>query len=501
MNKAPEHDADHIDNPHWEAVIGLEAHAQLDTQSKLFSPAPSRFGDEPNTNVDPISLGLPGTLPKLNKDAVRRAVALGCALGAQIAPYSRFDRKSYFYPDSPRNYQITQFYKPILWGGSITDEESGRCFALDRAHLEDDAGMLKHFHEFAGVDYNRAGMPLIEIVSKPCIHTPQQARRYLLTLKQILQYMGVCQANMERGELRIDANISVRRQGEQELRPKAEIKNMNSVSNLEAALEQEIKRQIALYEAHPDQEPTELMGQTTYRWDPDRRDTVKMRAKESAADYRYFPDPDLPPIVLDQAFITKIEQSLPELPRLKKARFQKTLSLTSYQIETLMDERAICLFFEEALKETSSPTKMASSLCNWITVELMGRLHEKGLRLSESKIKPEHMAQLVNMLEHGQITGKIAKKVADDMVAHPGTSPNKIVAENSDYRPINDPSQIEAWVDEVLREQAQAAQDFLHGKGKAYGFLVGQVMALSRGKADPELVNRLLKEKLKNLPQ
>lgn len=485
-----------LEDKGWQAVIGLEMHAQLATKSKLFSPAANRFGAEPNTNIHPICLGLPGTLPKLNKEAVRMAVMLGCALGSKIAPRSRFDRKSYFYPDSPRNFQITQFYEPIITGGSVTDEESGLQFAIDRAHLEDDAGMLKHFHGWAGVDYNRAGAPLIEVVSMPCMHSPYAARRYVTALREVLLYLGVSHANMERGEIRIDVNISVRKIGEQTLRPKAEIKNMNSISNMESALHSEISRQIALYEQHPDKSPEEVMPQTTFRYDPDRKETIRMRTKESAADYRYFPEPDLPAILIDAPFIERISATLPELAREKKQRYKSTLHLSDYQIQTLLDDLSICRFFEKALKQICSPEKLASSLVNWITVEFLGRVNEKQLSLEESGVKPGHVAQLVNMIDHGDITGKIAKKIADEMVASPEKSPEQIIESNPNYRPVDNKEQIETWVQEVLDANPSAVTDYKGGKNKAYGFLVGQVMAKSRGAAHPETVNKLLKERL-----
>ena len=480
----------------WEVIVGLEMHAQLATKSKLFSPASNRFGDEPNTNIHPICLGLPGTLPTLNKEAVRMAVTLGCALGSTIAPISRFDRKSYFYPDSPRNFQITQFYKPILLGGKLFDEESGLTFPLDRAHLEDDAGMLKHFQGWAGVDYNRAGAPLIEIVSEPCIHSPYQARRYVTTLREALLYLGVSNCNLERGEIRFDVNVSVRPVGESTLRPKAEIKNMNSITNMEAALQSEIDRQIALYESNPEKDPAEVMPQTTYRYDPDRKETVRMRAKETASDYRYFPEPDLPPVLIDQAFIDRIASNLPELAPQKKHRYKTTLGLSDYQIQTLLDDLEICRFFEEALKQICSPSKLASSLVNWITVEFLGRLNEKHLSFKESEIRPSDVAQLVNMIDHGDITGKIAKKIADEMVALPGTAPEQIISSNPNYRPVDNIDQITTWIDDVLAQNPTAMEDYKNGKNKAYGFLVGQVMAKSRGAAKPDTVNRILKEKL-----
>lgn len=486
------------DRNNWEVIIGLETHAQLNTQTKLFSPAPNRFGDEPNTNIHPVCLGLPGTLPVLNKEAVRKAVQIGCALGSKISTFSRFDRKSYFYPDSPRNFQITQFYHPILLGGEIRTvlDDQFISFEIERAHLEDDAGMLKHFQSFAGIDYNRAGAPLIEIVSKPCMHSPKEARAYISALKSILEYIGASECNMEEGHLRIDVNVSVRPYGETTLRPKAEIKNMNSITNLELALQAEIDRQIALYESHPLENPQTLMKQATYRWDPELKQTIKMRSKETAADYRYFPEPDIPAIKIDDAFIQKIRQTLPELPQEKKERFIQKLHLSEYQADTLISDKKLCIFYESGISSLSNAEKLAQSLCNWVCVEFVGRFSEHNKGLTSSGISPKDIAQLVNMIDSGIITGKIAKKVADEMCEHIGVSPEKIVSENPDYRPVSDQSQIEQWVREVLAQNPQAIEDYRAGKGKAYGFLVGQVMAKSRGKADPSVVNALLKENL-----
>src|SRR3984885_8731608 len=281
----------------WETVIGLEIHAELNTKSKLFSQAPNHFGDDPNTNITEVCTGQPGALPVLNREAVRKAVQFGCAIQAEVAKFSKFDRKSYFYPDSPRNFQITQYEQPIVIGGTVIAEVNGeeKSFAVNRVHLEDDAGMLKHFSTFAGVDYNRAGVPLIEIVSEPCIHSSREAVSYAMAVKAILQYIDASDCNMEEGSLRIDANISVRPLGETTLRNKIEIKNMNSFSNMEMALEVEIKRQIREYTLNADKSHKEVIKQATYRWDPDKKETVLMRRKEYAEDYRYFPEPDLVP--------------------------------------------------------------------------------------------------------------------------------------------------------------------------------------------------------------
>lgn len=478
----------------WETVIGLEIHAELNTKSKLFSCAPNRFGDEPNTNITEVCTGQPGALPVLNKEAVKKAVQFGCAIGAKVAKFSKFDRKSYFYPDSPRNFQITQFDEPIVIGGTVNAEVNGeeKTFSVNHVHLEDDAGMLKHFPTFAGVDYNRAGVPLIEIVSEPCIHSPQEAAAYCTAVKAILQYIDASDCNMEEGSLRVDANISVRIKGEKSLRNKIEIKNMNSFRNLEMALEAEIKRQIREYTSHPGKAHHEVIKQATYRWDPEKGETVLMRRKEGADDYRYFPEPDLLPIVLTDAYIEQIRENLPELPLQRERRYIKELELPAHSAFVITSEKAIADYFEEALKHCSN----AKLLCNWIITEFAGRLKDTGKNIIGFGIPASHVGKLVKMIEKGTITGRIAKDVADDMVQAPGKDPEEIVAANPDYRPVHDQGEIEKYVDQVLADNAQSITDFKAGRDKAFAFLVGQVMKLSRGKASPQVVNDLLKDKI-----
>jgi len=478
----------------WETIIGLEIHAELNTKSKLFSSAPNRFGDEPNTNITEVCTGMPGALPVLNKEAVRKAVQLGCALNAKINHFSKFDRKSYFYPDSPRNFQITQYDEPIISGGTVIAELNGKeqSFSVNRVHLEDDAGMLKHFTNFAGVDYNRAGVPLVEIVSEPCIHSPQEAVAYAMAVKAILQYIDASDCNMEEGSLRMDANISVRKRGEKGFRNKTEIKNMNSFSNMQIALEGEIKRQIKLYNENPNLTPGEVISQATYRWDPDKKDIVLMRKKEYAEDYRYFPEPDLVPIVLTADYIDAIRKKLPELPLQRERRFVNELGLSPDAAFILTSDKPLADYFEEALKISGN----ARSLCNWLIVEFAGRYKESGKSLISSGIPVSHVGKLVKMIHDKTITGRIAKAVADDMVANPGKDPEKIVEENPDYRPIEDHTEIETIVNQVLAENPQSIEDFKKGREKAFSFLVGQVMKQTRGKASPEMVNRLIKNKI-----
>jgi aspartyl-tRNA(Asn)/glutamyl-tRNA(Gln) amidotransferase subunit B len=478
----------------WEPVIGLEVHVELNTRSKLFSSAPNRFGDDPNTNITEVCTGQPGALPVLNKEAVRKAVQFGLAIKAQIAKFSTFDRKSYFYPDSPRNFQITQFENPIVIGGTIVADVNGEpmTFQVNRAHLEDDSGMLKHFSSFAGVDYNRAGVPLIEIVSEPCIHSAKEASAYVQAIKAILEYIDASDCNMEEGSLRIDTNISVRMKGEKGLRNKIEIKNMNSFSFMEMAIEAEIKRQVQAYLQNPDENPDDVIRQSTYRWDPEKKETVLMRRKEQAEDYRYFPEPDLVPIVLSEEYIESIRQTLPELPYEKNKRYVDELSLSSYAAGTLTTNKKLADFFEEALKHSPN----ARAVCNWLTVEFAGRLKDTGKSVIDVGITPHSIAKLVNMIDKGTITGKIAKLVADDMLAHPEKDCEHIVAENPDYQPVHDSGEIEAIVEQVLKDHPQSIIDYKAGKDRAFSFLVGQVMKHSKGKASPAIVNDLLKKKL-----
>jgi len=478
----------------WEAVIGLEVHIQLNTKTKLFSPAPNLFGQEPNTNITEICTGQPGALPILNKEAVTKAIQFGLAIDAQIARVSIFDRKSYFYPDSPRNFQITQYESPIVVGGMITADIEGvtKQFSVHRAHLEDDAGMLKHFTHFAGVDYNRAGVPLIEVVSEPCMHSPKEAVAYAMAIKAIAEYLDISDCNMEEGSLRFDANISVRPKGEKELRPKTEIKNMNSFAYMEMALELEIRRQIKAYLYQPNESPKNVIRQSTYRFDTVKKEVVLMRSKEEAEDYRYFPEPDLPPILVTDSIIEEARKSLPELPHQRFQRYLKVLGLPADAASLLINEKKLADYFEEGL--TVCPN--ARALCNWMTVEFIGRLKESGTPLWLSGIRSEHIANLVNFIDTDLITGKIAKKVADEMVKFPGKDSNLIIKENPDFIPIYDQSSIEPVVDEVIAQNISSIEDYKAGKTKAFDRLVGQVMQKMKGKASPVIVRDLLLKKI-----
>lgn len=475
-------------HPEWECVIGLEIHVELKTKSKLFSSALNRFGDEPNTNITDVDTGQPGSLPVLNQEAVRKAVAFGCAINAKVQSYSRFDRKSYFYPDSPRNFQITQFEMPILIGGMVKAAIDGKeySFRVKETHLEDDAGTLKHFPTFAAVDYNRAGVPLIEIVSEPCLFSAKEAVAYAQAVKAILEYLDVSDCDMDKGSLRFDANISVRPKGERELRTKVEIKNMNSFTFMGLAIESETKRQIEIYQKN------EKVEQSTYRWDPEKKMTVLMRKKERAEDYRYFLEPDLPPLILEEEYIDAVRETLPELPYERKARYVEKMGLSLDLATTLVNEKKLADFYEEGLKGTGN----AKSLANWLLVEFTGRLKEKGIPLWKSDLQPLEIAALVNLIDEGKITGKIAKSVADKMIEDPKKKVAIILEENPDFVPVFDMAEIERAVDEVLKAHPDVIQDYKSGKMRAFGFLVGQVMKATQGKASPPLVNDLLKKKL-----
>ncbi len=481
----------------WEPVIGLEIHAELNTKSKLFGRARNHFGDDPNTNIDELSVGLPGALPVINKEAVRKAVQFGLAVNAEIALWSRFERKSYFYPDSPRNFQITQFEFPVSKGGVVTALVDGheREFHLTRTQLEDDSGMLKHFTSFAGVDFNRAGVPLIEIVSEPCIRSAKEASAYAMAVRSILDYIEASDCNMEEGSIRFDVNISVRKVGEKGFRNKTEIKNMNSFSNLEMAIEHEIDRQIEIYEGSPDIDHTLLISQSTVRWDPELKQTVLMRKKEAAEDYRYFPEPDLPPLVLNPKYIEEIRATLPELPLAKERRFVQTLGLSPAAAYLVTSDKKLAHYFEDALKVCPDSKQVA----NWITIEFFGRLKDTGKSIYESGILAEHIGELVLLISSGKITGKIAKSVADDMFQRPGVSPRLIVESNPDYQPTSDQGQLQLIIDEVLKENLQSVVDYRAGRDRAFAFLIGQVMKRTRGTASPQIVNQLLSDSIKKV--
>ena len=479
----------------WIPVIGLEIHVQLNTKTGIFCSSKNHFGDEPNTNISYINTGQPGTLPVLNEEAVKKAVQFGLAVGGNIAPFCKFDRKSYFYPDLPKGFQITQYDLPIVKNGKIKALVDGKqmSFELSHAHLEEDTGMLKHFSNFTGIDYNRAGTPLIEIVSQPCMHSPEEAAAYAIQIKQIMQYIDASDCNMEEGSLRIDCNVSVRREDEKKLRPKVEIKNVNSFSYIKKAIQLEIDRQIEIYEKHPDEDFDKLIPASTYRFDLVTNTNILMRKKETHADYRFFPEPDLVPIVLSPVYIEEIAQTLPELPFERTKRYLDTYKLSQETADILISNKNLSNYFEKAfLAYDKNPIGIA----RWITIEFAGRLKMDGKTILDTHILPEYLAELVQMIDEGTITGKIAKQVADEMLKNPEKAPEQIVNSNPQFKPLDDSDALSKMVDEVVEKNPQSIIDFKNGKDRAFGFLVGQIMKMTKGQANPKIVNELLKKKL-----
>lgn len=475
----------------YEAVIGLEVHAELKTNTKAFCSCGLSFGAQPNSHVCPGCLGMPGTIPVLNRGLVEYAIKTGLALNCQIAEYCRFDRKNYFYPDLPNNFQISQLDLPIATTGSLEIEIGGvkKTIGINRVHMEEDAGKLVHQGNimttpYSLVDLNRAGTPLLEIVSEPDMRSPQEARMYMEKLRSILLFLGVSDCKMEEGSLRCDANISIRPKGQEKLGTRAEIKNLNSFRALERAAEYEIKRQIEVLE-----EGGQLI-QETRTWDEDRQVTLSMRSKEEAQDYRYFPDPDLPPVIIDTAWIERVRETLPELPDQARDRLVQVFNLPPYDAAQLTMSKDILDFFDACVTEYNEPKFVA----NWVMGELTRLLNQSNMEIKDSKITPSSLAQMLKLLEQGTISGKIAKVVFEEMFTT-GDSPDKIVQDRGLVQ-ISDESAIQTIVSEVIDENPKVVEDFKNGKGKAIGFLVGQVMKVSKGKANPEVVNRLLKEEL-----
>lgn len=473
----------------YEVVIGLEIHAELRTQSKLFTTSENRFGGEPNTRVDPITLGLPGVLPVLNETALEYAVMAGLALNCSIAPYSKFDRKHYFYPDLPKGYQISQYDLPLCSNGYLDFDVNGqtrRC-RIRRLHLEEDAGKLVHFEtgrDVSGVDFNRAGVPLIEIVGEPDLRSPDEAIAYWRGVKEILEFLGVSDCNMEEGSYRCDANISLRPKGSHQLGTRTELKNMNSFRFVHAALSYEIERQREILEAGG------VVVQETRLFDPVTNTTRAMRNKEEAHDYRYFPEPDLVPMELDPAWVETIRRRLPELPRERRLRFVREYGLPEYDAVVLTSTRALADYYEAVALESGDP-KAAS---NWVMGDLTSFLKERGYTIETSPVSPSHLAELIRLIHDKTISGKIAKTVLEEMVAT-GTSPRRIIEEKGLIQ-VSDVAAIERWVQQVIAENPGPVADFRSGREKALGFLVGQVMKLSKGKANPGLVNELLRKAL-----
>jgi aspartyl-tRNA(Asn)/glutamyl-tRNA(Gln) amidotransferase subunit B len=471
----------------YELVVGLEVHAQLKTESKIFCGCTTRFGAEPNANTCPVCLGLPGVLPVMNRRVAEFAVLVGLAVGGRIAERSIFARKNYFYPDLPKGYQISQYETPLCSGGAVPIDVDGASkeIRLVRIHLEEDAGKNIHDEAVAGsgsvVDLNRAGVPLLEIVSEPDLRSPEDAGEYMRSLRAILMYLDVCDGNMEEGSLRCDANVSVRKTGQEELGTKVEIKNMNSFRNVERAIEYERERQIEC------QARGEAIIQETRLWDAGRNVTESMRGKEEAHDYRYFPEPDLVPITIDAAWVERIRGSLPELPKARMERFEREYQLPHYDAKFLTSTRALADYLEGAIR-CGAPPKAAS---NWIKDELLAL--QKG-DIASGRVTPEKLAELIGLIEAGTISGKIAKSVLPEM-AETGRRAAEIV-EARGLLQVSDEQAIVAVIEEVLATHPDERQRYREGKTKLFGYFVGQVMRRTQGKANPSLVNKLLKERL-----
>ncbi len=472
----------------YEAVIGLEAHAQMLTETKIFCGCSTKFGMEPNTQTCQVCIGMPGVLPVLNRKALEFAVRTGIAMRCKISPYSRFARKNYFYPDLPKGYQISQYELPICEHGYIeimVDGELKRV-GITRVHMEEDAG--KNIHEGVGaysfVDLNRAGVPLMEIVSEPDIRSPQEAAEYMKRLRAILRYLGVCDGNMEQGSLRCDANVSVRPVGQKEFGTRAEIKNINSFRFVEKAIEYEIRRQIRVLEEGGN------VVQETRLWDSSRGITESMRSKEEAHDYRYFPEPDLVPIVVDPVWVDGIRASLPELPDAKQARFVKEYGLPAYDAFQLAEERAVAEWFEEVVRHGGRPKAAA----NWMMGELMRYLNEENKTISECAVQPKQLAELLRLMDDSTISGKIAKTVFEEMY-RTGRDASAIVKEKGLVQ-ITDESEIEQAVDDIIAKSPKEVERYKAGDEKLLGFFVGQVMKVTKGKANPRILNELVKKKL-----
>jgi len=472
----------------FEPVIGLEVHAQLKTKTKIFCACSTSFGAPPNTHTCPVCLGMPGVLPVLNKKVVDYTLRMALATNCKIAPESRFARKNYFYPDLPKGYQISQYELPIAEHGFIDIEVNGgqQRIGITRIHMEEDAGKLGHDPDrpLSMVDFNRTGVPLIEIVSEPDIRSAEAAGSYLRQLRSIVRYLGICDGNLEEGSFRCDANVSIRPKGEKKLGTRTELKNLNSFKHVEKALLYEISRQ----------KETLLDGgkivQETRLWDPDKNETASMRGKEEAHDYRYFPDPDLLPLVIDSQWIQSIQKSLPELPDQKKKRFMEQFDLPSYDAGLLTSDRKLADYFEACVRSFPQP----KAVSNWVMGSLLGLLNAEDKTIADSPVTPQNLARLLELIEAGVISGKIAKTVFDEM-ARTGKPAKQIVAEKGLVQ-ITDTDAIDDIVARIISNNPKEVEAYQNGKTKLLGFFVGQVMKETRGKANPKLVNQILKKKL-----
>jgi len=472
----------------WEVVIGLETHAQLSTRSKIFSGAATAFGAAPNSQASAVDIALPGVLPVLNMGAVERAIRFGLAIGATINRRSVFARKNYFYPDLPKGYQISQYEIPVVQGGSIRimTKAGEKAVRLTRAHLEEDAGKSLHedLHGMTGIDLNRAGTPLLEIVSEPDMRSAEEAVVYAKTLHALVRWIGICDGNMQEGSFRCDANVSVRRSGESALGTRCEIKNLNSFRFLQHAIEFETRRQIELIEDGG------TVEQETRLYDPDRNETRSMRTKEDAQDYRYFPDPDLPPLVIDEAWIERIRSGMPELPEAKRQRYMSVYKLPPSDATALTATSAVSDCFEEAVRAGAEP-KLAA---NWVLGEFTAAINKADIEPEDAPVSGRKLGALLQRIEDGTISGKIAKEVFDAMWAGEGDA--DAIIEKRGLKQISDSGAIEKIVDDVIAANAATVAEYRAGKEKAFNALVGKVMAATKGKANPAQVNAILKGKL-----
>ena len=478
----------------WEVVIGLEVHAQLNTVSKIFSGASTAFGAEPNAQASAVDIALPGVLPVLNRGAVERAIRFGLAIDAKIAPKSIFARKNYFYPDLPKGYQISQFELPVVQGGTITirvgegDKAYEKSVQLTRAHLEEDAGKSLHedFHGMSGIDLNRAGTPLLEIVSEPDMSSSAEAVAYAKTLHALVRWIDICDGNMQEGSFRCDANVSVRRPGGP-LGTRREIKNLNSFRFLQQAIDYEVQWQIETLEDGG------RIEQATVLFDPDSGETRMMRSKEDAHDYRYFPDPDLLPLVIDEAWIGRVRAGMPELPAAMKARFMAEFGLSAYDATTLTTSKELAAFFQATVDGAGAA--LAKTCANWVMGDLVARLNKAELELDASPVSAAQLAGLITRIADNTISNNIARKVFEALWNGEGATADAII-DAQGLRQVTDSGAIEALIDEVLAANQKSIEEFRAGKEKAFNALVGQVMKASRGKANPTQVNELLRTKL-----
>lgn len=475
----------------WEPVIGLEVHIQLLTQSKIFSGESTRYGAEPNMQACAVDIALPGVLPVMNKEAVRMAVKFGLAVGAQINHRSVFARKNYFYPDLPKGYQISQYELPIVSRGHIDIEYDGaiKTIGITRAHLEEDAGKSLHedFHGLTGIDLNRAGTPLLEIVSEPDMRSAQEAVSYLKKLHALVRYLQICDGNMQEGSFRCDANVSVRPRGQTELGTRSELKNINSFRFVEKAIKFEIERQIDVLEGGG------TVVQETRLYDPGKDETRSMRSKEEAHDYRYFPDPDLPPLEFDESFVKAVKQTLPELPDAKRDRFMSQYGLNAYDAGVLTTAREMADYYEEVVSASGADPKLVA---NWVTGELSGYLNKDNREIADSAVSSTALAGMIKRIADSTISGKIAKEVLDAMWNGEGDA--DAVIEKRGLKQITDVSAIEKIVDEVLAANPVQVGQHASGEQKVFGYFVGQVMKATSGKANPKQVNEILEKKLRS---